>query len=89
MGRIQTKIDATHREGIFVVVGLRLALAGTLYYAVPLAIGLTTRARWCLEPRSIYHAHKAMKADPSLRSGPLSKVVRVAALHQMILPQVR
>lgn len=45
MGRIQTKIDATHRAGIFVVAGLRLALAGTLYYAVPLAIGLTSRSQ--------------------------------------------
>ena len=89
MGRIQTKIDATHRAGIFVVAGLRLALAGTLYSVVPLAIGWTSRARCCLEPRAIYHAHRAMKEDPSLRSGPLSKLVRVAALHRMILHQVR
>jgi len=44
VGRIQTKIDATHRAGIFVVAGLRLALAGTLYSVVPLAIGWTSRS---------------------------------------------
>lgn len=41
MGRIQIKVDATSSEGIFVMVGSRLAPAGALCSVVPLAIGLT------------------------------------------------